>query len=209
MKVCIYGRTSTADQEVANQLIQLKDYAAKQGWEVVYTLLDVGSGSKGRAEREGLDKVFTLAHQRKFDLLLFWALDRFSREGSRQTIAYLSQLESLGVGFHSFSEPYLSTLGVFSDCIIALLSALAKQERIRIGERTKAGLERAKTSGKKLGRPSTVDVRGQEAKKLKGEGLSLRQIGERMGVSRSRVHQLVNCRHQNHYSPVHKEIATS
>lgn len=191
-KVCIYARVSTADQETENQVAQLKDYAAKQGYEVVYTLLDVGSGSKGRSEREGLDKVFTLAHQRKFDLLLFWALDRFSREGSRQTIAYLSQLESLGVGFHSFSEPYLSTLGVFSDCIIALLSALAKQERIRIGERTKAGLERAKANGKKLGRPSTVDFRGQEAKKLKGEGLSLREIGERMGVSRSRVHQLLN-----------------
>lgn len=191
-KVCIYARVSTHDQETDNQVVQLKDYAAKQGWEVVYTLLDVGSGSKGRSEREGLDKAFTLAHQRKFDLLLFWALDRFSREGSRQTIAYLSQLESLGVGFHSFSEPYLSTLGVFSDCIIALLSALAKQERIRIGERTKAGLERAKASGKKLGRPSTADVRGEEAKKLKAEGLSLRQIGEQMGVSRSRVHQLLS-----------------
>lgn len=190
-KVCIYARVSTGDQEIENQVAQLKDYAHKQGWVVVYTLLDVGSGSKGRPERDGLNQVFALAHQRKFDLLLFWALDRFSREGSRQTIAYLSQLESLGVGFHSFSEPYLSTLGVFSDCIIALLSALAKQERIRIGERTKAGLQRAKASGKKLGRPQTADLREQEAKRFKSEGLSLREIGERMGVSRSRVHQLL------------------
>jgi len=193
MKVCIYARVSTQDQETDNQIVQLKDYARKQGWDVVYTLIDVGSGAKGRQERQGLDKVFTLAHQRKFDLLLFWALDRFSREGSRQTISYLSQLESLGVGFHSYSEPYLSTLGVFSDCIIALLSALAKQERIRIGERTKAGLQRAKTNGKRLGRPVTADVRSVQAKKLKSEGLSLSQIGIKMKISRSRVHQLLGC----------------
>jgi len=191
MKVCIYARVSTQDQEADNQISQLKEYATKQGWDVVYTLIDVQSGSKGRAEREGLDKVFALAHQRKFDLLLFWALDRFSREGSRQTISYLSQLESFGVGFHSYSEPYLSTLGVFSDCIIALLSALAKQERIRIGERTKAGLQRARLIGKRLGRPVTADVRSIEAKKLKEEGLSLSKIGKKMGISRSRVHQLL------------------
>lgn len=169
-------------------------YAHKQGWDIIKEVVDVGSGSKGRNERQGLDDLFTLAHQRKMDLVLFWALDRFSREGSRQTIAYLSQLESMGVGFHSFSEPYLSTLGVFSDCIIALLSALAKQERIRIGERTKAGLERAKANGKRLGRPSTADVRSQEAKRLKSDGLNLREVGERMGVSRSRVHQLLTTR---------------
>lgn len=191
-RVVIYARVSTKDQETENQLCQLRDYAAKQGWGVLEEIVDVGSGSKGRSERQGLERLFTLAHQRRMDLVLFWALDRFSREGSRQTIGYLSQLESLGVGFHSFSEPYLSTLGVFSDCIIALLSALAKQERIRIGERTKAGLERAKASGKRLGRPSTSGERSQEAKRLKAEGLTLRAIGERMSVSRSRVHQLLN-----------------
>lgn len=190
-RVVIYARVSTADQETDNQVRQLREYAAKQGWEVLEEVLDVGSGSKGRSERQGLERVFKLAHQRKMDLVLFWALDRFSREGSRQTIGYLSQLESLGVGFHSYSEPYLSTLGVFSDCIIALLSALAKQERIRIGERTKAGLERAKANGKRLGRPSTAAGRSEEAKRLKGEGLSLRQIGERMGIGRSRAHQLL------------------
>ena len=189
--VVIYARCSTRDQETDNQLRQLREYARQQGWTVLEEVVDIGSGSKGRAERQGLERLFTLAHQRRMDLVLFWALDRFSREGSRQTIGYLSQLESMGVGFHSFSEPYLSTLGVFSDCIIALLSALAKQERIRIGERTKAGLERAKASGKRLGRPSTVAERSQEAKRLKGEGLSMRQVGERMGVSRSRAHQLI------------------
>jgi len=193
MKVCIYARVSTQDQETDNQVSQLKQYASKQSWDVAYTLIDVGSGAKGRADREGLDKVFTLAHQRKYDVLLIWSLDRFSREGSRETIGYLTQLENSGVGFHSFTEPYLSSLGIFGDAIISLLATLAKQERIRIGERTKAGLQRAKSNGKRLGRPVTADVRSVQAKKLKGEGLSLSQIGIQMKISRSRVHQLLGC----------------
>ena len=191
-RAVIYARVSTADQTTDNQLVQLREYAAKQGWTITEELVDVGSGSKGRAERKGLDKIFSMAHQRQMDVVLFWALDRFSREGARQTIAYLSQLESLGVGFHSFSEPYLSSLGVFSDCIIALLSALAKQERIRIGERTKAGLERAKNQGKRLGRPKTAAKRGETAAKLRSQGLSYKEIAEQMGISRSRVHQLLS-----------------
>jgi len=192
MKKCvIYARCSTKDQETANQVAQLKDYADKQGWTVIETIIDVGSGSKGREEREGLDKVFKLAHQKRFDLLLFWALDRFSREGSRKTIGYLTQLESYGVGFHSYSEPYLSTLGIFSDSIIALLSALAKQERIRISERTKAGLERTRSNGTRLGRPRTSDEKLQQALKLRQEKLSFAEIGLRLGVTRTRAFQMV------------------
>lgn len=192
MKKCIiYARCSTRDQETENQLSQLREYAHKQGWEVHSEVMDVCSGSKGASERAGLDKVFKLAHQRAFDLLLFWALDRFSREGSRQTIGYLTQLEAYGVGFHSFSEPYLSTLGIFSDSIIALLSALAKQERIRISERTKAGLERTRRAGTRLGRPLTDAGKLADALKLRGEGLSFSQIGTRLGVTGARAFQMV------------------
>ncbi len=192
MKKCIiYARCSTRDQETENQLAQLREYARKQGWDVHSEVIDVCSGSKGATERAGLDKVFKLAHQRVFDLLLFWSLDRLSREGSRQTIGYLTQLESYGVGFHSYSEPYLSTLGIFSDSIIALLSALAKQERIRISERTKAGLERTRRAGTRLGRPPTDADKLVDALKLRGEGLSFSQIGTRLGVTRARAFQLV------------------
>jgi putative DNA-invertase from lambdoid prophage Rac len=140
----------------------------------------------------GIGEVLTLAHQKRFDVLLFWSLDRFSREGSRKTIAYLTQLESFGVDFHSFTEAYLSTLGVFSDAIIALLSALAKQERLRIGERTKAGLARARANGKRLGRPRGSMDRVEEARKLRAQKLSFTEIGRRMGVSRVRAFQLCN-----------------
>lgn len=64
-KVVIYARVSTKDQETENQLCQLREYAAKQGWDVLEEIVDVGSGSKGRAERQGLERLFTLAHQRR------------------------------------------------------------------------------------------------------------------------------------------------
>ena len=190
-RVLIYGRVSTVgDQDVQNQIVQLQGYADAQGWRVVDVVTDTCSGSKDATERIGLGKVLTLAHQRRFDVLLFWSLDRFSREGSRKTIGYLTQLESFGVDFHSYTEPYLSTLGVFSDAIVALLSALARQEKLRIGERTRAGLQRAVANGKRLGRPRTSPNRIVEAQKLRATGLSFAKIGQQLGVSGVRAFQL-------------------
>jgi putative DNA-invertase from lambdoid prophage Rac len=189
-RAAIYARVSTRDQELENQLRQLRDYAASQGWKIVAENVDVASGGKGQAERQGLDETFRLAHQRKFDVLLFWSLDRLSREGSRKTIEYLTRLEAAGAGWHSYTEPYLSSLGIFGDAIIALLSALARQEKVRIGERTKAGMARAKAEGKRIGRPA-VDVElARTAAHLRGEGLSFAEIGQRLGLSRSKAYHL-------------------
>jgi putative DNA-invertase from lambdoid prophage Rac len=189
-KTLIYARVSTADQETENQVSQLREYASGQGWQIADVVLDVCSGSKEAKDRAGLDRVFKMAHQRRFDVMLFWSLDRFSREGSRATIGYLTRLEEFGVGWHSFTEPYLSTLGPFADSIIALLAALAKQERLRIGERTRAGLARAKANGKRLGRPRTAPGRIAEAKQLRAGKLSFGEIGKRLGISRARAFQL-------------------
>jgi putative DNA-invertase from lambdoid prophage Rac len=191
-KIClIYARCSTRDQETDNQVAQLRDYAAKQGWQVAEEIVDVCSGGKSIKDRPGLDKVFDLARRRRFDVLLFWALDRFSREGSRKTIGYLSILDDYGVDWHSYSEPYISSLGIFKDAIIAILSALARQEKVRISERTKAGLERTRRNGTRLGRPKTAAETIRKALRLRQEGLSFSQIGERMGVKRTRAFQLV------------------
>lgn len=193
MKKClIYARCSKRDQETDIQIEQLTGYCGRQEWTVVDTIVDVCSGKKGADERPGLNKVFQLAHQKKFDVLLFWALDRLSREGTRKTIQYLTRLDEYGVDWHSYKEEYLSSLGVFSDCIIALLSALAKQERLRISERTKAGLERTKrVNGTKLGRPRTPRAKIKQAVQLRNEGLSFSKVGEEMGISRVRAFQLV------------------
>jgi len=194
MKRCvIYARVSTSDQETENQIAQLREFASRQDWQVVEVITDVCSGGKTAKDREGLDRVFGMGHQRRYEILLFWSLDRFSREGSRATIAYLTRLEADGIDWHSFAEPYLSSLGVFKDCIIALLSALARQEKIRISERTKAGLERTRrVNGTRLGRPKTDGGRIRKAMELRAKGLSFGEIGKAMGLTRSRAHQIVS-----------------
>ena len=93
MKCLIYTRVSTDWQTPENQITQLKEYAQKQEWQITDVKIDICSGSKSADDRVGLKSVFEKARQRKFDVLLFWSLDRFSREGSRKTLEYLSRLE--------------------------------------------------------------------------------------------------------------------
>jgi putative DNA-invertase from lambdoid prophage Rac len=123
---------------------------------------------------------------------LFWSLDRFSREGSRETLNYLTRLDDYGIKWHSYAEQYISSLGVFSDAIISILSCLAKQERIRISERTKAGLERVKAKGVKLGRPAIAPDLKEKVVELRNEEFSLSKIANEVGVSKTRVHQILN-----------------
>jgi DNA invertase Pin-like site-specific DNA recombinase len=99
MKIALYLRASTAKQETENQAIQLREFAAKQGWQVVQEYCDYETGSKG--DRAAFQHMFADASKRRFDLLLFWALDRLSREGVYQTLQHLNRLEILrrGVSF--------------------------------------------------------------------------------------------------------------
>ena len=190
-RVLIYGRVSTGEQETENQIIQLKKYADTQQWEVFRVITDNCSGGKGVSGRNGLAEVFNLAHKRLYDVLLFWSLDRLSREGARKTIQYLSQLESLNVDWHSYSEPYLSSLGVFSDAIISVLASLAQQEKVRIGERTRAGLDRARKAGIHIGRAKTSPAVIAEIVELRKQGLSMAAIGQQVGYTAARICQLL------------------
>ena len=128
MRCIIYSRVSTDMQDTENQIAQLREYADKQGWEILSVKTDICSGSKSANERDGLKEAFDLARRRKFDVLLFWSLDRLSREGTKQTLEYLSRLDSCKVKWHSYTEEYISSLGIFADAIISLKACLAKQE---------------------------------------------------------------------------------
>lgn len=192
MRCVIYSRVSTEEQTTDNQLRQLREYADRQGWNIIEEIQDVASGGKSAEERQGLKKVFTMARQRKFDVLLFWSLDRFSREGSRRTLEYLTRLDSYHTKWHSYTEEYISSLGIFADAIISLMACLAKQERIRISERTKAGLARVKAKGKILGRPTDVIADTEQIRELRQSGHSLSEISQITGVSKTRVHRLLS-----------------
>src|SRR4051812_9510990 len=113
MRVALYGRVSTKDkgQENENQLAQMREFVARQGWTIVTIYTDEVSGAK--VDRRAMKQMFTDASRRKFDLLLFWALDRFTREGPRETQHYLERLEGYGVGWRSYTEQYLDSTGIF------------------------------------------------------------------------------------------------
>lgn len=181
MRIAIYARVSTDKQDNGNQLIQLREFAAKQGWEVIAEYVDVMSGS-GKKVRPQFERMLLHASQRKFELLLFWKLDRLSREGVRKTLAYLERLDSWGVAWRSFMEPFFDSCGIMRDVVIAIMSTLAQQERIGISDRTKAGLARARRAGKKLGRRAvSVDVAAVQ--RLRAAGHGLRSVAKEMGVS--------------------------
>lgn len=188
MRVALYARVSTKDkgQDTENQLRQLRQFAAHQGWELVGEYVDKASGK--RADRPKFLAMMDAASKRQFDILLFWALDRLTREGALATLRYLEQLSAWGVKYRSYSEAYLDTLGPFGDAIVALLGAIAMQERQRLSERVLAGLQRAKAQGRVGGRPSALDAKQiAKARQLKAKGMSLRTIGAALGTSHETV----------------------
>lgn len=182
----IYARVSTRDkgQTNDNQLLELRAFAERLGYPVYQEYCDQESG--GTAERPQFQQLFLDAHQRRFDVVLFWSLDRFSREGVTETLNHLQRLHAAGVPFKSFTEPYLDSTGVFRDALIAILAAIAKQERVRLSERIKAGQAR---SAKKPGRPQLAATKLAEVRRLRGEGLSFKKIQLATGVPVATMHK--------------------
>jgi len=142
MKVAIYIRVSTHTQECKNQEVQLREYSIKKGYDIYNIYSDVMSGKEN--SRPAFDKLFEDARNRKFDLILFWSLDRFSRSGTLFTLQKLKELENLGIGWESYQEPYFNSIGEFKDVVLSIMATLAKIERERLSERTKAGLNNSK-----------------------------------------------------------------
>ena len=154
-RVALYARVSTDDrgQEPENQLMQLRAWCAAAGHQIFGEYVDHVSGGKSASKRPRFAAMMEDAHRRRFDLVLVWALDRLSREGMVPTIGHLERLASYGVAFHSYSEPMLSTDNeLVRDIVLAVMASLAKVERQKISDRTKAGLHRARANGKRLGR---------------------------------------------------------
>jgi DNA invertase Pin-like site-specific DNA recombinase len=122
---------------------------------------------------------------RKFDCVLFWVLDRFSREGMVPTLMHLQRLSSGGVGFHSYTEPHLATDNeLVRNILLALLASLGKLEAQKLSDRTRAGMARAKASGKQIGRPTIDALLRQRIATMAASGESPYAIGKHLGIDR-------------------------
>ena len=143
MTAALYARVSTKDkgQTNNNQLRELRAFAERLGYAIYQEYCDQESG--GSAERPQFQQLFVDAHQRRFDVVLFWSIDCFSREGVTETLNHLQKLTAAGVQFKTFIEQYLDSTGMFRGAIIGFLAAIAKQERVRFSERIKAGQARS------------------------------------------------------------------
>src|ERR1035441_6968261 len=172
MRIVIYARVSSDLQDELNQLDQLREFVKAQGWTLDTEFVDKVTGS-GKKVRPQFDKMMAPASRKQFDTLLFWSLDRLSREGIVRTIGYLEQLKGWGVGWRSYTQPFLDTGNeMVTGIVLSVLAAVAAQERISISLRTKAGLARAVKAGRVLGRrPVKVDV--HKARQMQREGMGL------------------------------------
>jgi DNA invertase Pin-like site-specific DNA recombinase len=189
--VALYARVSTKDkgQSTENQLPELRRFAQAHGYTVYKEYVEQESGGTGK--RSEFQSLFADAHQRRFDLVLFWSLDRFSREGALPTLQYLNQLQGWGVGYKSLTEQYLDSVGLFQEAIISILATLAKQERIRLSERTKAGMARRRAGGAQIGPPAKSTAIIAQIQELKKHGLSNYAISKALRVSASTVAKYV------------------
>lgn len=181
IKVALYARVSTSDQNCDLQLSDLRQFSARMGWEVAEEYVDQGySGAK--ASRPALDRLIADAKQRKFDVVAVWKIDRFGR-----SVLNLSQqlqtLEAYGIRFVATSQALdTDKSNPTSRLLLHILSSVAEFEREIIRERTVAGIAMARNRGKALGRPRRI-FRRDEALRMREAGLSFRQIGIELGVA--------------------------
>jgi DNA invertase Pin-like site-specific DNA recombinase len=186
MRVAIYSRVSKESSDNTNQLIVLRDYCRKMEYDICKEYVDVISG--GASNKPAFSDMMRDASKRSFDILLFFSLDRLTREGVRQTIHYLQVLESFGIQYKSYSEQYLDSTGIFADAIVALLATLARQERIRISERVHAGLAKARQNGRIGGRPALDHTKREKIRKMKEDGFSIVAISKELNICRGSIY---------------------
>ncbi len=182
LRAAIYARVSTLDQEPENQLAELRRYVQARGWSA-HEYTDKGvSGAKDR--RPALDTLVADARRRKLDVLVCWRLDRLGRN-LRHLVTLLDELHSLGVAFVSLGEGIDCTTPA-GRLQLHILAALAEFERCRIAERVRAGLARARASGRRLG-PTPHRITAEDLART--NHLSVRGAAAALGIPRSVLHR--------------------
>jgi DNA invertase Pin-like site-specific DNA recombinase len=182
-KAAIYARVSTPDQHIETQLYQLRELAARRGFEVVHEYTDVGvSGSKAR--RGGLDALLADAHRRKFSIVLVAAFDRVARS-VKHFLTVVDELNDLGIEFISAREN-IDTSGAMGRMFVTIIGCIAELERSLIVERIKAGMRRRRLEGLPMGRaPLAIDREALVCDRL--SGMSLTRVAKKYAVSRASV----------------------
>jgi len=180
-RVALYARVSTLNnQDPEMQLVELREYAGRRGWQIVEEYMDQGiSGSK--ESRPALNRLMADACRRRFDAILVWKIDRFGRS-LKHLVNSLAEMAALGVAFVSLRDNLdLSTPS--GRLMFQIIGAMAEFERALIQERVCAGIRNAKAKGIRVGRPRVI-VDALQIASLRAKGRSWGQIQTELGVSK-------------------------
>ena len=190
-KAAIYARVSTNNgQTPENQLAQLRDAAAKAGWQVVGEYVDQGiSGAKGRDKRPAFDRLCTAATRREIDVVMAWSVDRLGRS-LQDLVVFLGDLQASGVDLYLHKQG-VDTTTPGGKALFQMMGVFAEFERAMIQERISAGLQRAKAEGKKLGRPRIPVETEQAIRRARAQGKGILKIAREVGVGTATVQRVI------------------
>jgi putative DNA-invertase from lambdoid prophage Rac len=185
-RAALYIRVSTDRQTVENQVGDVRQLALARGFEpVLYE--EVESAAKLRPV---YDQMLADVRAGRLQAVAVWALDRLHRSMTG-AISTVLELDRLGVPVLSVREGWLDTSGPVRPLLVAIFGWVAEQERTRLIERTKAGLERARRQGKRLGRPPASPVLLSAARDLVTAGVPVAQAARQKGVARSTLQRFL------------------
>ena len=191
MATAIYARVSTKDQTTDNQVEQLKQVAAKAGWAVSAVYADVISGSKGREQRPELDAMLKAVTRREIDRVMVWSVDRLGRS-LQDLVSTMQEIQAAGADLYLHQQS-IDTSTPAGKALFQMCGVFAEFEREMIRERVKAGLERTKAKGTKLGRRPIAPIMVRKVKQMKQDdpSLSVRKIAKTMQLSPTSVQNIL------------------
>lgn len=180
-RVAIYARVSTFEkgQDPETQLIQLREYVDRRGFELVDTFTDYASGKT--ENREQYQAMLELVRKRKIDVVLVWRYDRFARS-TQALVNALNEFKILGVDFISYQEN-IDTTTPQGELVFSIMASLAQFESALISQRVKAGMARAKAQGKHIARPPLAKSIQHSIQKLYEDEVSIKKISQQLDIS--------------------------
>ena len=188
-RAAIYVRVSTDKQTVENQIRELRQIAARRGWQIVEEYHDAGiSGAKGRDQRPGLDRMLKDAGRRRFDVVMAWAIDRLGRS-LIDLLGTVQHLEACGVDLY-LDQQSIDTTTPAGKLMFQMTGAFAEFERSMIRQRVKAGLRRAVEQGKQLGRPRIAPELEQRILTQLQKGKGILKVARELGIGTGTVQRI-------------------
>jgi DNA invertase Pin-like site-specific DNA recombinase len=189
VRAAFYLRVSTDGQTTENQRRELEATASRAGWSIVAVYEDAGiSGTKGRDQRPGFDQLHRAITRREIDVVMAWSVDRLGRS-LQDLVAFLGELRAVGCDLYLHQQG-VDTTTPAGRALFQMMAVFAEFERAIIVERVRAGIARARTEGKHLGRPRINGETEQAIRVALAEGKGIRKVAKECGVGVSVVQRI-------------------